>query len=241
MKHTPWISGILVLACAAVASADLLAYQGPVFSVYVTDPVAVGTGAEGLISFTLRIENTSGNSLHNPSAFMAIPCEFGDLGFSGQFHQHNWPEMDVTTPDASNPTFSDTTDTHFLFDASEVVSGAPSLEDFGLVASSEPADVGSHSYGSFLAGGSGLIGGNSNDYWEFVQFVVKDPGEALGIAPLGTEGAIVDAFFQMAGKSGETYLTSFAIVPESIASSIPEPATMSLLTLGAVALLRRRK
>ena len=224
------LSAVLMLAGAA--HADILVFDGVEYDVFITDPVPVGTT---LVSFDLVVTNMTGDAGKNPSGLMANTNALGSMGFFGDLHQHDWALVSFTSPMNDNPSFADAFDTHFLFGPADIVTAVAPTEDSGLAPSAEPAALGDHSFGSFLTGGVALLGGNPSASWSIAQFVIEDPGAPIVGAALGAEGSVLDAFFQVAGAEGGKENIGFSLV-------VPEPATMSLLAVGGVAaLIRRRK
>ncbi len=216
------------------ANAEIMVYQGTNYDVLISDPVSVG-GTGTLTSFDLIVRNKTGDAAKNPSGLMAMDNALGSMGFFGDFHQNGFPAASLTSPDATSAVFADALDTHFLFTSAEVVTAVAPAEDQGVAPSGEVGAF-TYSFGSFLTAGVGLLGGNDSEDWDLAQFVIEDPGAPMmgkWFDPADPWNK-VNAFFQIAGADGSKENIAFSI------GMIPEPATMSLLALGGVALLRRR-
>jgi len=229
---------------AGVAQADVLLFSGAVYDVVITDPVAVGDGSENLISFDLKLLNTTGNPVFDASAFDGVA--FGYTGItSGVFnagtglHNEYSPALQATTPTLDGQ-FPTAIDTHFLdLLGNMLVIAAPSELNADMGPSAEavtvlpPFDVfGATDFGSQLTGTFALTAAPS---LSVAQIVIRDPrgaGETLAGVPLGA-GVVSLDFFMSGTGGGETFLFDIGV--------IPEPATMSLLAIGGVAALIRRK
>ena len=105
--------------CAAAANADILLTSGPTYDVFITDPVSVGDGSEGLISFDLVIVNNTGDAGFDASAFDGFSA-FGYTGItSGVFNAGTGLHNQFSTViQPTSPTldgfYATATDTHFL-------------------------------------------------------------------------------------------------------------------------------
>jgi len=224
----------LVLAFAGAAQADTLVYQTGVYDVFITSPVPVGDGSEDLLSVTLYIVNTSGTPDFDPKSFDGT--FFGYTGVTTTeplLHQHDSTALFVVTPVMDNPNFATAIDTHFLvMTAGITIITAPS-ETRGLALSAEPTDAppptmnlfGETTFGDQLTGTFSLLGAAPSTRWDLAQLVVPD-GSRVYLDFFMAGGGPLDP-----GPDG-VILTDFVI---------PEPATMSLLAVGGLAVLIRRR
>ena len=234
--------------CVGAANADILLTSGPTYDVFITDPVAVGDNSENLISFDLKLVNTTGDAGYNASAFDGV--DFGYTGItSGVFnsgsglHQH-WSSVLMMSSPTLDGVYPTAIDTHFLeLVGNMTVVTMPSELDWDIGPSAEatdapdappPADINMYrtfantDFGSQLTGTFAVTAVPS---LSLAQIVIKDPGGTLKAVPFGTGEVSLD-FFISGPKGGD--ILHFDIVPE--------PATMGLLAIGALgALIRRRR
>jgi len=251
------LSVAIMLMTAGVASADRIVYVGAVYDVLISDPlVDVGLpnpGGESLVGFMLKIHNKTGDPLLNPSGFDGVTGS--RLGFytdepdlRGLHHQHFGSTPTLDEEIAGNVTAT-SIDTHFNFMAADVlfVGTAPS-ETNGLAPSIEPVDatgpfagMATVAFGDRMFGNFAVVGGAAADVdgdgdpttWELCYFAV--PAHELDGSPIVEDTTIYMNFFVTGFNPGEVIVDSFTV-------PIPEPATMSLLALGGIgALIRRRK
>lgn len=220
----------VILAAAGGSNAGILVDQTAIYDVFVTDPMPVGTGVENLLSTTLYVVNTTGEAGNDPSGFDGV--FFGYMGVAGSLHQHDNPGLGVYTPTSDSSLFATAIDTHFLNELAELMPVAAPFETRALLPSTEPSDSppllgpdAETTFGDRLSGTFALIGGSAGDTWMLAQLVAPG-GTTLsfdfaisGTHEPGVEGGILATFL------------------------IPEPATLSLLAMTALALLRggRRK
>jgi len=218
----------VILAVAGGSNAGILVDQTAIYDVFVTDPIPVGTGAEDLLSTTIYLVNTTGDAGNDPSGFDGV--FFGYSGLAGSLHQHDDPGLGVFTPTSDSAALATAIDTHFLNELAELTSVVAPFETRGLLPSTEPSDSPSPlgatpetTFGDRLSGTFALAGGSAGDTWMLAQLVAPN-GTTLsfdfaisGALEPGVEGDILATFV------------------------IPEPATLGLLGLGGLAVLRRRK
>lgn len=212
---------------AGAAEADLLVFSGSIYDVFFTTPVSVGDGSEDLLAFTLTAINTTGDPGYDPSAFDGI--SFGYTGITGMLHQHystvlEPPPLATATLDSA---YATAIDTHFLFPlASMLIVTAPS-EDVSFAPSAEATDApvpfdafADTDFGTYLTGA-----------FEVTAAPVLDLAYVVVPAHSGHSfWSPVKLDFYLSGTKGGEYIYD-----------IPEPATLALLSLGGVALLRRKR
>ena len=241
MKRITLVALTLGLMVGA-AQADILLFSGTVYNVVITDPVPVGDGSESLISFDLKLVNTTGDPGYDASAFDGTA--FGYTGItSGVFnagtglHQHYSTGLAPTTPTLDSPVFATAIDTHFLDVLGNMLGINPPSEivaDIGPSAEASdatpPYDLfGWTDFGSQLTGTFAVPGVPS---LSLAQIVIRDPGLPLIGVPFGT-GLVSLDFFMSGTTAGETFLFDIGVVPE--------PATIGLLALGGMGALVHRR
>jgi len=242
------------LLAAGAAEAETTVYSGAIYDVII-EPHLFGVdvglpnpGGEDLVGVMLKIRNKSGDPLLNPSGFDGVTG--ARLGFytmepddRGLHHQHfgMTPTLDEEMPGNVTATLIDT---HFNFMAADVlfVGTAPS-ETNNLAPSAEPPDAtgpfggfATVAFGNRLYGNFAVVGGAAADVdgdgdpatWELAWFAVP------GCVPTSESTTIFMNFFVTGFNPGEVIVGQFLIAP-------PEPATMSLLALGGISLLRKRR
>ncbi len=217
---------------AGTANADILLFSGARYDVSITDPVAVGDGSEGLVSFVLKFTNTTGDAGYDAGSVDGV--YFGYTGISSQLHQETSPALSPTSPTADN-TFATVIDTHFMDIAGDMLVVSPATEDTDVLVSSEapavapPFDAFSHtSFGSNL---TGVFAVDAAPVFDLAQVVV--PASIITGYDVMPTGWIHVDLFVSGTKGGEAF--NFWL-------DVPEPATMSLLAIGGLAaLIRRRK
>ena len=219
---------VLVFA-AAGSNADTLISQTAIYDVFVTDPTPVGTGIESLYSTTLYVVNASGDAGNDPMAFDGV--FFGYSGVSGALHQHDMPGAGIFTPTSDSSVLATAIDTHFLNTLAELMYVVVPFETRNVAPSAEPSDfppplpVSSPetTFGDRLSGTFALTGGATGNTWQIAQLV----------APRGTTISLDFAVTGILepGPAGDIQTTFL----------IPEPATLSLLALSSLPMLRKRK
>ena len=195
---------LVLLAVAAIGRADTRVDRTTFYDVLISDAVAVGTGAENLVSVDLRVVNTTGDPGYTPRSFDGE--YFGYTGITGTLHQQYSPIFSPTTPTPDAPLWSTAIDTHFLDVLADLLSVAPPSETVGVTPSAEPTDspppydqLAETSFGDELTGLFGLLGGAASDTWQLAQ-IVAPYGTTVALyfsvsGILGGEG--IDAGFQM--------------------------------------------
>jgi hypothetical protein len=241
--HALLLTVAVTLMIGGPAVADILLISGSVYDVFITDPVAVGDGSENLIAFDLKIVNNTGDAGYDASAFDGVA--FGYTGItSGVFnsgtglHQQYSTVLQPTSPTLDG-NYASATDTHFLdVTANMLVVTPPSeaMNDIGPSSEASDAlppfnDVGT--FGASTDFGSQLTGTFAVDATpslSLAHLVIRDT-PALFAWSFGT-GQVSFDFFISGTKGGEVIRFDLGL---------PEPATLGLLALGGLTLLKRRR
>ena len=216
-----------VLLAAGAAHADTVVFNGATYDVSMSDPVPVGDGSESLLAFTLTVINTTGDSGYDATAFDG--SDFGNTGITGTLHQHYSAVFDpppTATATLDSTSYATAIDTHFLFMLADLLVVEAPREDVSLATSAEATDA-----------GVPFDGFADTDFGEFLTgiFAVDGaPSLPLAYIVVPTDSVVTLNFFISGTSGGEQIDTSFS-------GPVPEPASMSLLALGGLALLKRRR
>ena len=210
----------LFLGVGAV-SADQTVFEGSFYDVLITDAVSVGT-VEGLKAFTIKIVNTTGDAAYDAGSFGG--SFFGYTGITGKLHQHYSALLQPQTATTDSAAYASAIDTHFLFSTTDLSLTVVAPSEDASLASAEPSDApppldayANTDYGTFLTG---------------TFAVVAAPVLELAYVVVPESHALITLDFFISGAAGGEHIE---------AVNVPEPATLGLLGLGALALLRRRK
>ncbi|MHC4563539.1 MAG: hypothetical protein ACYS8X_12300, partial [Planctomycetota bacterium] len=149
------------------ANADTLMFSGSIYDVYFTTPVAVGDGSEGLVAFTIRAINTTGNPSYDPTAFDGTA--FGYTGISGVLHSHvdanqGQSVMTRTLGPAAVVAGHNAIDTQFLIDTTATIV-VPLTENYLFISDSTlPMPIGG------VPGDAGYSAETAYGYYGYVLF-----------------------------------------------------------------------
>jgi len=244
---------IMLMTAGVASSAEIVVYSGAIYDVVIEpapqmDVGVPNPGGESLIGFMLKIRNKSGDPRLNPAGFDgATGTRQGFYTIEPELHSQHFTTTPTLDEEMGGTTTITLIDTHFNFMASDVlfVGTAPS-ETNSVGVSVEPKDASGQwgamalvSFGDRLYGNFSLVGGAAADVdgdgdpttWELAWFAV--PGHPL-VPPYSPTTWIYMNFFVTGLDPGELIVGSFPVIP-------PEPATMSLLALGGISLLRKRR
>ena len=240
------VAAMAVAVCAGAAQADILLTSGPIYDVFMTDPVAVGDGSEDLVAFDLKIVNTTGDAGYDASEFDGVTSGYtgitsGVFDWGPGLHQHYSTSLQASTPtlDGTYPTAIDTHFNDVLANMLVVTAPSETVADIGPSAESSDAsspfdlfantDFGSQLTGTFAAPAAASL--------SLAQIVIKDPGGPIGALVFGN-GLVSLDFFISGANGGQAVQMGLGFL---IGPDPAEPATMGMLVMGAVAVLRRRK
>jgi len=246
---------IMLMMTGGVASAgELLVYSGPIYDVLIEeapqmDVGVLNPGGEDLIGFMLKIRNTTGDPGHDPYAFDGVTgTRLGLYTLEPKLHNQQFGSTPTLDEEVVGNVTATLIDTHFNFMAADVLfvgtapsetnSLAPSVEPkdaTGLISGSATVAFGDRLYGNFavVGGAAADVDGDADPTtWELAWFAVPGyPPDGSGVTT-----TIYMNFFATSFDPGEVIVGSFTV------PIVPEPATMSLLALGGIgALIRRRK
>jgi hypothetical protein len=206
----------VMLAMTNAAAGDILIFSGAVYDLFITDPAPVGAnpGGEALVGFDLYFVNTTGLPAFDASAFDGVA--FGYTGItSGMFNAGTGLHQQYSIALAT------TTETLGSSYASAIDTHFMDTLG-GMLVITAPSET-------QLTGTFALTAAPS---LTVAHIVIRDPGGPLGGMAFGT-GVVGLDFFMSGTGGGETFLLDIGV--------IPEPATMSLLAIGGVGALIRRK
>jgi len=237
-------TAVFLAAASAATAAETTVYVGAVYDVVIEDglsPMDVGLpnpGGENLVGVMLKIRNMRGTQRQDPGGFNGVDGALQGIYTDGP-GLHNQKLMTTPTLDQEMATTVATLiDSHFNFLSTEVLFvGTPPSETNDLAPSVEPTDavggwaaMATCDFGNRLFGNFSMIGGAAGDVdqdgdpttWSLAWLAV----------PVGTT---VYMNFNVTGiDPGEVIEGAFTV-------PVPEPATMSLLAIGGLgALIRRR-
>ena len=222
MMRTLTLCAAFLFVAAGAASADQTVFEGTFYDVLITDAVSVGA-VEGLKAFTIKIVNTTGDAAYDAGSFDGS-SSFCHTGITGKLHQHYSALLQPQTATTDSAAYASAIDTHFLFSTTDLIVTVAAPSEDASLASAEPTDApppfdayANTDYGTFLTG---------------VFAVAPAPVLELAyvVVPESHDSITLDFF--ISGVAGGEHI-------EAVIA--PEPATLGLLGVGALALLRRRK
>ena len=216
MKKAGKLIGVgSLLACFAVLGLGGVAWGAPGIELQVISNGQVGTcSADGQVlwSYTIQALGVDGA---NPSAVGG--AIYGSPVGSASLHQR-WLFEVVPTPTMTNvallPLADQVVDTHYLHTDAEILAGITPTEDQSM------------HYGTLLSG----------DFAVKPAYVSNPLPIAQVVGPSGSYFTLED----MTVASPETGIVQFS-GPEYVIEFLPEPASMVLLCIGSLAVLRRRR
>ncbi|MHC4562102.1 MAG: PEP-CTERM sorting domain-containing protein [Planctomycetota bacterium] len=131
---------LLIALAAETVFGDRVVFPGSSCDAWISEPVAVGSGAEDLAAFVLTIMNTTGDATYDLTTFDGI--YFGNTGITGELHQHYSLSSAITTPTADNADYATAIDTHFLNSTADLnIMIAPTEQVSDAGPSAEPTDA----------------------------------------------------------------------------------------------------
>ena len=228
--------GMVVLAVSGIASADVVLQTGTYFELSMSDPVAVG---DNLLSTVVTVTTIDGGPLGSGTPSGIDSTSAAHVGFSGDLHQEQYDlDSNPATPPTPTPDLGSfivgtpsPIDSHFLWNgasgdfATETSPNEPAIDS--TTSSEGPGGTmvvaTETSIGSPLVATQSFKGENPSTTWDLAQIVWPNGGAwsynflIAGIDDAGT-------------TRGETF-----------EGTVPEPATLGLLSLGGLALIRRRR
>ena len=230
-KFASILLAVSLLAASAQAG-TMTIWTGSIYQIDMEFTELVGDGSESLQKSVLTVTNISGDGSYDPNVFDGVAPSAGYTGFTGLMHQQaigSSPTLDVETIGVEDNVTATDIDSHFMVLSgdlsivtapSETTLVAPSAEasDATGFYAGAPFFLAGTSFGDSLTGAFG-DGTASGPLWTFAQIVHNAP---------------VGMFFKIFGYSGGEVVEGFVPI-------VPEPATMSLLGLGGLAALIRRK
>jgi len=252
---------LLVTALAGAASADIFIADGldslsvKRWEAWITDPVPVGDGSEDLISFTIEIRSIDPlEESFDPAGFDGTLFSYTGLTQGAAnaegLHQHYSPTFTPGvryTADTGVATYPTAIDTHFLDELANMTTITDPFETVGPGDSSSSAEAtdAPPPFDTFAAtdfgdelNGTFAIDRSDSGVWAMAQIVIPDPGGTLMFVPYLDPLSQVDAFFAVSGGDANVGVTKGTF---QFGIGVPEPATMSLLVLGGLGLIRRRR
>ncbi|KKN82953.1 hypothetical protein LCGC14_0303680 [marine sediment metagenome] len=244
IRNKLFLAAMCLLAASAVAGAQTTIFSGDIYDLIVSDPVAVGAGAGGedLVAFTVTAFNTTdyhtGGSARLSYDPVVIDSDFyGYTGITGKLHQHRASLFGIGSS-VDTDVYATAIDSHWTNIESQFT---PAVETYDVWPSSEPSDAegisaifAETSFGDHMGGVLAGYPGAGEPYSE------PFPDWPLAYLVSQLDEVISFDFYVTGTKGGEHIVASYT-VGQGPPGPVPEPATLALLGIGSLAMLRRKR
>lgn len=233
MKVGKFLTLIAVLAMATSAMATSVTIAtGTYFRLEAVNAAVVeGTVANGLVAFTLRAVNISGNTINNPQGVDAAGTF---AGITGQIHQNMLTTTIPTKTSSKTPSLDAwlgedpadvAIDSHWLVYSEDIAAVVAPTEN-GTSASPWASPNYFSRWGTYLQARYGILGANTSSQLDLAYVVVPCCSS-------------VNLHMQVGGVTGNKETFNLAWDTENAVQCIPTPAALPLGLVGLL-LVRRR-